>query len=102
MLALDEDIGTGDVTTQACINPERMAVGKYFARQGCVLAGIGLLELIYEMRGGVDHLHLSVMDGQPVTDGQMVAEVRGRAQTLLECERVSLNFLQRLSGIATL
>ena len=101
-LALDEDIGSGDATTLACIGAHRIAVGRYYARQEAVLAGIGLLELIYEMRGGVQHLHLPIMDGQSVSDGQMVAEVRGKAQTLLECERVSLNFLQRLSGIATL
>ncbi len=101
-LALEEDIGTGDATTLACIGAGRMAVGRYFARQDAVLAGIGLLELIYEVRGGVKHLHLPFNDGQQVTDGQMVGEVRGNAQTLLECERVSLNFLQRLSGIATL
>jgi nicotinate-nucleotide pyrophosphorylase (carboxylating) len=101
-LALDEDIGSGDVTTDACIGPDRIAVGRYYAREDAVLAGIGLFELIYEMRGGVQHLHLLCCDGQRVTDGQLVAEVRGKARTLLECERVSLNFLQRLSGIATL
>jgi len=101
-LALDEDIGSGDATTLACIAADRMAVGRYYARQEAVLAGVGLLELIYELRGGVRHLHLPVMDGEQVSDGQLVGEVRGKARTLLECERVSLNFLQRLSGIATL
>ncbi len=101
-LALEEDIGLGDATTLACIAAERTAVGRYYARQDAVLAGIGLLEIIYEMRGGVQHLHLPVMDGERVSDGQLVGEVRGNARTLLECERVSLNFLQRLSGIATL
>ncbi|MEP6535232.1 MAG: carboxylating nicotinate-nucleotide diphosphorylase [Bryobacteraceae bacterium] len=101
-LALEEDIGAGDATTLACIAADRIAVGRYYARQDAVLAGIGLLELIYEMRGGVKHLHLPVMDGARVCDGQLVGEVRGAARTLLECERVSLNFLQRLSGIATL
>jgi nicotinate-nucleotide pyrophosphorylase (carboxylating) len=101
-LALLEDIGPGDVTTAACVPQDRIALGRYYARQDAVLAGIELLELIYEMRGGVEHLHLRMEDGQKVTDGQLVAEVRGNACTLLECERVSLNFLQRLSGVATM
>ncbi len=101
-LALQEDIGAGDVTTNACVSAGRIAVGRYYARQDAVVAGSDLLELIYDLRGGVEHLHVRVEDGQSVTDGQLIAEVRGQATTLLECERVSLNFLQRLSGIAAL
>ena len=100
-LALREDIGTGDLTTTACVDPDREAVGRYYARQDCIAAGAELLEFIYDLRGGVRHLHILATSGQRVVDGQMVAEVRGRACTLLECERVSLNFIQRLSGIAT-
>ncbi len=101
-LALREDIGTGDLTTNACVDPDRRAIGRYYAREDCVVAGTELLEYIYEFRGGVEHLHLFAKSGQRAADGQMVAEVRGRACTLLECERVSLNFIQRLSGVATI
>ena len=101
-LALDEDIGSGDVTTAACIEADRMAVGRYYARQDAVVAGIGLLDVIYKMSGGVQDILLPVTDGQRVSEGQLVAEVHGTARTLLECERVTLNFVQRLSGIATL
>jgi nicotinate-nucleotide pyrophosphorylase (carboxylating) len=99
--ALEEDIGSGDVTTQACIPAARHAQGKFVARQPLVLAGSGLLRLIYQERGGVDELHLLKRDGEWCADGEIIATVRGQARTLLECERVGLNFLQRLSGVAT-
>ena len=101
-LALEEDIGSGDVTTRACIPSERRARGRYLARESLVIAGLQLLAEIYECRGGVDELVLLRRDGERCEDGDVIATVAGRAQTLLECERVSLNFLQRLSGVATL
>lgn len=100
--ALEEDIGSGDITSKACVPPGRAASGKFFARQRLVLAGVELLPLIYEIRGGVDSLDLLVASGDVAEEGQPIASVRGSAHTLLECERVSLNFLQRLSGVATL
>ena len=100
--ALEEDIGNGDVTTLACVPPDRRATGRFLAREPLILAGVDLLSLIYEMRGGVEELHLQKRDGMKLSDGEIVASVSGRARTLLECERVALNFLQRLSGIATL
>ena len=101
-LALREDIGPGDVTTEGCIPADRMATGRFFARDGCVLAGVELLPLIFEMRGGVESLERLRSSGDTVVEGLAVARVRGRARTLLECERTALNFLQRLSGVATL
>jgi nicotinate-nucleotide pyrophosphorylase (carboxylating) len=100
--ALDEDIGSGDVTSNACVPAGRMARGYFIARENLVLAGTKLLAPIYDMRGGVDELTLHHMDGDHLQEGVRVAEVVGKAHTLLECERVALNFLQRLSGIATL
>ncbi len=99
--ALAEDIGAGDVTSEACVPPERMARGRFLARESQVLAGMDLLALIYGERGGVDELQILRPDGERVSDGDVIATVRGRARTLLECERTTLNFLQRLSGIAT-
>jgi nicotinate-nucleotide pyrophosphorylase (carboxylating) len=61
-----------------------------------------MLAVIYQMRGGVEHLHLEKVSGACAAEGEVLATVRGGARTLLECERVALNFLQRLSGIATL
>jgi nicotinate-nucleotide pyrophosphorylase (carboxylating) len=101
-LALKEDIGTGDITSAATIPAGRMAHGRFYAREEAVLAGVELLPIIYEMHGGVDEFVLLSKSGDIVQPDHAVARVRGRAQTLLECERVALNFIQRLSGVATL
>jgi nicotinate-nucleotide pyrophosphorylase (carboxylating) len=100
--ALAEDIGGGDLTTLACVSEDTRARGVFLAREDLILAGTDLLRSIYNERGGVDHLELFHSDGNQLHDGQIVAEVIGSARTLLECERVALNFLQRLSGVATL
>lgn len=101
-LALEEDIGPGDITTQACVPESRKAFGRFIAREPLVVTGLDLLEEIYDLRGGVDELNLLRRDGDRVADGDILATVSGPARTLLECERVALNFLQRLSGVATL
>lgn len=85
--ALEEDVGTGDVTTNLCVSEEPRAVGHFIAREPIVAAGLELLPLLFE----------SVDPSSP-----HIATVRGPARQLLTHERVALNFLQRLSGIATL
>ncbi len=100
--ALAEDIGPGDITSEACVPLERRASGRFIARQRLVVAGVELLPLIYRQRGGVDEVTLEVASGDLALPGQSLARVSGLARTLLECERVALNFLQRLSGVATL
>src|SRR5215831_12499836 len=95
-LALAEDIGPGDVTTNACVPADRRATGIFLAREALVLAGIEILPLIYNARGGVDELEIHQKDGAELADGALIATVRGSARTLLECERTALNFLQRL------
>jgi nicotinate-nucleotide pyrophosphorylase (carboxylating) len=100
--ALKEDIGSGDITSQACIPADRRASGYFLVREPLVLAGAELLPLIYETRGGVSKLEILQRDGAALDQGERIALVEGRARTLLECERVALNFLQRLSGVATL
>ena len=99
--ALAEDIGTGDVTSAACVPAERRAAGRFLAREPQVLAGMELLAVIYDLRGGVEELIIERTTGARVEDGEVIARVRGRARTLLECERTALNFLQRASGVAT-
>jgi nicotinate-nucleotide pyrophosphorylase (carboxylating) len=101
-LALREDIGEGDVTTTTCIPADRTATGRFYARQDLVLAGVELLPAIYERRGGVSSVELLHASGDAVPKDEIVARVRGRARTLLECERTVLNFMQRLSGVASL
>ena len=101
-LALEEDIGSGDVTTEACVPAAQKARGRFIAREPLIVAGLGVLREIYDARGGVDELNLLHGDGDRAGDGDVLATIAGRARTLLECERVALNFLQRLSGVATL
>jgi len=99
--ALAEDIGTGDVTSQLTVPADLPARGSFIAKQSLILAGIELLPLIYGERGGatIEILHTS---GSKLEKGSIIATVQGTARTLLECERVALNFVQRLSGVATL
>jgi len=100
--ALEEDIGTGDVTSKLVIGEHQQATGTFIAREPMVLAGVELLEPIYAERGGVEQLTIMHHSGAHIEENYQIARVHGRARTLLECERVALNFMQRLSGIATL
>lgn len=99
--ALAEDIGNGDITSDLTVPADLKAHGSFLAKQQLVVAGIELLPLIYEVRGATD-VQLQSRSGVCAESGDTLATVTGRARTLLECERVALNFLQRLSGIATL
>ncbi len=99
--ALAEDIGPGDVTSELTVPAGLQARGTFLAKQQLVLAGIELLPLIYRYRGGAQ-LELLKESGATIEPGDVLAKVSGSAVTLLECERTALNFLQRLSGVATL
>ncbi|MBL8211625.1 MAG: carboxylating nicotinate-nucleotide diphosphorylase [Bryobacterales bacterium] len=99
--ALEEDIGSGDVTTRATVPEATRASGVFYAREPMTLAGIELLAKIYALRGGVGKLELHYGSGARLTGGEAIASVEGKAWTLLECERTALNFIQRLSGVAT-
>src|SRR3954468_13110557 len=94
-LALEEDIGTGDVTTNACVPADRRARGRFLAREPLALAGTGVLRQLY------NDLTLHKRDGDRCADLEVLAEVSGPARLLLTYERTALNFLQRLSGVAT-
>lgn len=94
--ALAEDVGTGDVTTELCVPADRQACGVFRVRERIVVAGVELLALLYE------HIDFQVSAGAVLEPGQEIARVHGSARTLLTRERVALNFLQHLSGIATM
>lgn len=100
--ALEEDIGPGDVTSHSCVTEDRQARGRFLAREHQIVAGTELLPILYKARGGVESLTIDRSSGACADPGQILATVHGRARTLLECERVALNFLQHLGGIATL
>ena len=101
-LALAEDIGSGDVTTKWFTDGNRPASATIIAREACCLAGIGVCAEVFSR---VDRsLGVSVLenDGAGLKSGDPVLRVAGRAASILTAERTSLNFLQRLSGVATL
>lgn len=100
--ALDEDIGSGDITTELTVEAGRQAYGAFYAREPMVVAGMELLTVIYQMRGGVKSIELWRQSGDHARPGECLARVHGSARTLLTCERTALNFIQRLSGVATL
>jgi nicotinate-nucleotide pyrophosphorylase (carboxylating) len=109
--ALREDSATRDATTYACIDANQRAVATIIARQDCVLAGVGAIARILDVFATLDGTvashaevtsHPEVFDGVRLHRGQTAAVVRHNARVLLSCERVILNVLQRLSGIATL
>lgn len=101
-LALAEDIGAGDITTEACVPADARGCGVFLARQDLVVAGVEILPEIYEALGGVDAVEILHASGEKVQAGDAVAGVRGSLRALLTAERTALNFLQRLSGVATL
>ena len=99
--ALAEDIGSGDITTNATVDADLMATGRFIARQPMTVCGVELIELVFGEMGGVDFLGIHIHSGERAAAGDVLATVRGLARTLLTGERVALNFQQRLSGIAT-
>src|SRR5260370_22076584 len=109
--ALAEDRATRDATTYACIEPQQRAIATIMAKQDCIVAGLGAIGRILEVFAAMDGSltshpevtsHPEIFDGVRVHRGQAIAVVRHNGRVLLSCERVILNILQRLSGIATL
>jgi nicotinate-nucleotide pyrophosphorylase (carboxylating) len=99
--ALAEDIGSGDITSELTVPKDLQASGVFLAKEDMVLAGVEILPFVYEVCGGAS-VQLLRRSGESLKPGDILATVQGRARTLLECERTALNFLQRLSGVATL
>jgi nicotinate-nucleotide pyrophosphorylase (carboxylating) len=101
--ALAEDIGSGDITTQLCVPADASAQGHLIARQPLTLAGVELLpEIFDEVAPRACEVRISHASGARLDPGDEIASVRGSARALLTAERTALNFLQRLSGVATL
>lgn len=108
--ALLEDKATSDATSRACIDPQQRATATVLAKQDCILSGVGAVARILEIYEQLDPnaighpeviSHGEIFDGVRLRKGQVIAVVRHNARVLLSSERVILNVLQRLSGIAT-
>lgn len=102
-MALREDLGErGDVTSQATLLPETQLCGQIVAKAEGVIAGLPLVGKVYQRIDPAVEVSFSVHDGDRVQPGKLVCEVRGSGRSILSGERIALNFLQRLSGIASL
>lgn len=100
--ALAEDIGTGDATTLATVPADAVASALMVARESLVVCGLPLAEAVFREASGEIKLEAAARDGQRVVKGQAILSIKGPARGILTAERVALNFIQRLSGVATL
>jgi nicotinate-nucleotide pyrophosphorylase (carboxylating) len=101
-IALAEDIGAGDITTQFLVPEKLKGHGRIIARERCVVAGTETAAEVFRRVDAELHTEIVQRDGASLTGGESILEVRGNAASILTAERVALNFLQRLSGVATL
>ena len=100
--ALKEDIGDGDVTTESFVSETLHSMGRIIARENAVVAGTGAAAEVFRQVDPSTVIEIGCRDGDNVVVGDVIIEVRGLARSILKAERVALNFLQRLCGIATL
>lgn len=99
--ALEEDIGNGDITTIATIDADRQAEAFFLAKEEGVICGLPVLERVFELLDTSVGVRRRLQEGDLAAKGDVIAEISGPAQSILSGERVALNLLQRLSGIAT-
>ncbi len=101
-LALSEDLGRGDVTTDLLVPPDAEGTGSFLIKADGILAGGGVAQVVFRKVDPEVAVDFTVKDGSAVKNGQIVGTVAGKAASILKGERVALNFLQRLSGVASL
>ena len=100
--ALAEDLGWGDVTTEATVSPDQRARGTILAKSACVVAGVQVAEEVFRQLDPAIAFHIRRSDSERCEPGDVIADARGSAAAMLTAERTALNLLQRMSGIATL
>ena len=100
--ALEEDIGKGDITTKFSVSPDINALGIIVAKEKGILAGTQVTKEVFWVVDKNTKSTFQKADGDKFISGEIIADIRGKAPSLLSAERVALNFLQRMSGIATL
>lgn len=102
-LALEEDLGEiGDVTSKSTLPENQLISAKIVSKQAGVIAGLALIEAVFHQLDTSIVIHTSVNDGDTVKPGQMISRIEGDSYAILAGERTVINFLQRLSGVATL
>lgn len=100
-LALKEDVKSGDITTKATISKSKKAVGKFLVKADGIIAGLEIAKTVFKIVDPKIKFEIKIKDGSKVKYGDVAAIISGKAQSLLTAERTALNFLQRMSGIAT-
>ncbi len=100
---LSEDLGRGDITTQATVPPDSRGIGRFLAKEDLILCGMEIAEAVFlHLDPDSPPLETNISDGEEITAGTIFATQKGFADVLLAGERTALNLIQRLSGIATL
>lgn len=99
--SLDEDIGTGDITTNSIVGGDLKIKGRFIAKESGMICGLPVARCVFELLNPEIKLDDQIFEGSSATKGAVIAEISGPAQQILTGERVALNFLQHLSGIAT-
>ncbi len=100
-MALNEDVGTGDITTETTIPADKTASGRFIAKEDMIICGIDVAELVFHTVDESISFNANFKDGDKVCKGDVIATVNGNARNVLTAERTSLNLMQRLTGIAT-
>ena len=101
LAALEEDIGTGDVTTESCVPAEAKSHGEFIAKEDGVICGLEIAQRVFALLDDKIVFEAVKKDGDQVSAGEVIARVDGPSRSILTGERVALNFMQRLSGTAT-
>ena len=101
LAALNEDIGTGDITTTCCVSVDAVSTGKFIAKENGIICGLGIISRVFTLLDNSVSLTARVEDGTAVNKGDVIADIAGPSQAILTGERTALNILQYLSGIAT-
>ncbi len=99
--ALREDISSEDISTNAVVKADRRAGAQLLCKEDGIIAGLDVFRRVFKLLDGESSVTAFVSDGDRITSGQLIASVEGNARALLSGERTALNFLQRMSGIAT-
>ena len=101
LAALREDIGTGDVTTSCCVPADSISSGRFIAKEPGVISGLGVMAGLFKLLDEDVHIKPLVSDGDKVESSEIIAEISGPSRSILTGERVALNLLQHMSGVAT-
>lgn len=101
-IALREDIGSGDITSEWTVSADAVAEAELIAKEEGIIAGLDVADLVFQRVNKRIKLMRRIEDGKRASIGDVIAEVRGPARDILTAERTALNFLRRMSGIATM